>query len=73
MNRPIIGGRIDERFLIHRLRSTGIAGSAAAALALGLFLWHDLVDKVVHWDLFAIGAAFVVVKLAVLAWYQWMH
>ncbi len=33
-----------------------------------LFLYHDLVDGELRWELFAVGATFVVIKLAVLLW-----
>ena len=60
---------VDERFLAHRRRSTSIAGMAAAAAALVLFEYRYLVDGVANWDLFAIGALFVAVKLVLMAWY----
>jgi hypothetical protein len=69
MNVPIFGRLVDERFLAHRRRSTSLAGMIAAALALVLFLYRYLVDHVLSWDLFAVGATFVAIKLAVLAWY----
>ena len=59
---------VDERFMAHRQRSTSIAGMAAAALALVLFLWRHLVDGVWAWDLLAVGATFVAIKLALMAW-----
>ena len=42
---------------------------AAAAAALVLFEYRYLVDGVANWDLFAIGALFVIVKLALMVWY----
>ena len=69
MNVPFIRRLLDERFFEFRRRSTGIAGIVAAELSLVLFLYHDLVKHVVRWDLLAIGATFLVVKLAVMTWY----
>ena len=69
MNVPIIGRLLDERFFEFRRRSTSIAGVVTAELALVLFLYRYYVDHVIRWDLFAIGATFVVVKLALMAWY----
>ena len=60
---------VDERFLAHRRQSTSTAGMAAAAAALLLFEYRYLVDGVANWDLFAIGALFVVIKLSLMAWY----
>ena len=63
-----LGRVVDERFLAHRRRSTSIAGICCAVLALALFEWRYVVDGVLNWDLFAVGAAFVAVKLALMAW-----
>ena len=60
---------IDERFFAHRRRSTSIAGVAGAELALVLFFYRHYVDHVWNWDLLAVGATFVVVKLALMTWY----
>lgn len=70
MKLPLIGVEVDERFLAHRRRSTSNAGIASAVLALLLFLWYDLVRHDLRWDLLAVGLAFVVVKLVLLAWYR---
>ena len=59
----------DERFLAHRRRSTSTAGIACAALALVLFEYRLIVSHVARWDLLAVGATFVVVKLSLMAWY----
>lgn len=70
MRIPGLGITIDERFLTHRLRSTSTAGIASSVLALLLFEWRYFVDHVLSWDLLAVGLTFVLVKLAVLAWYR---
>ena len=59
---------LDERFFAHRRRSTSIAGIAGGVVAAGLFAWRWYADQVWSWDLFAVVATIVVVKLAVLAW-----
>lgn len=69
MNIPIIGSLVDERFLSHRRTSTSWAGMIGAALALCLFGYRYYVDHVLIWDLLAVGATFVAVKLVVLAWF----
>jgi hypothetical protein len=67
---PILGTLIDERFLTHRLRSTSVAGMIGGTLAALLFGYRYYVDHVWSWDLFAVAATIVVVKLTVLIWYR---
>ncbi len=71
MRIPVLGIRVDERFLNHRRRSTSVAGIASACLALVLFEYHYFVDHVWSWDLLAVGVTFVTIKLAVLGWSLW--
>ncbi len=70
MRLPLVGWFVDERFLEHRRRSTSVAGMLSAGLALVLFLYHDVVDREVDWELLAVGATFVVLKLVLLLWYR---
>ncbi len=70
MRVPLLGWLVDERFLEHRRRSTSVAGMLSAGLALVLFLYHDIVDQELKWELFTVGATFVAVKLALLLWYR---
>ena len=60
---------VDERFLVHRLKSTSYAGMGVAAGALVMFLYRLYVQQ--RWDLelLAVGAAFVVIKMSLMAWY----
>ena len=60
---------IDERFLSHRRRSTSIAGIAGGYVAVLLFAYRYYVQQVWSWDLFAVGATIVVIKLALMTWY----
>ena len=69
MKLPIIGRLLDERFFEYRRRSTSIAGIVAAELAVLLFAYRYFIEHVARWDLLAIGVAFLVVKLALMAWY----
>ena len=69
MKIPILGTVIDERFLNHRLRSTSLAGIIGGVLASGLFAYRYYVNGVWSWDLLAVAATIVAVKLAVMAWY----
>ena len=63
-------GRADERFFVHRLKSTSLAGVVGGVTAIALFSWHYFVDGVWSWDLLAVGATIVGVKLAAMAWYR---
>jgi hypothetical protein len=60
---------VDERFLEYRRRSTSTAGIVTAVLALLLFECRYFVNHRWSWDLFAVGLTFVVIKLALMAWY----
>ena len=60
----------DERFLEHRRRSTSLAGIVAAELALVMFVYQLLARHMWRWDLLAVGATFVVVKLAMMTYYR---
>ena len=61
---------IDERFLIHRLRSTSIGGIAAGTLALVLFAWHFYHDHVWSWELLSIGLTMAAVKWGLMLWFR---
>ena len=47
MKLPILGWTVDERFLMHRLRSTSIGGLAGVLLAFGLFVFY-LIAVMLH-------------------------
>ena len=67
---PILGQFVDERFLEHRRRSTSVAGFAGAALTLCIFEYRIFVKRLVSWDLLAILATMVTVKLGLMIWYR---
>ena len=69
MNIPIVG-TIDERFLMHRLRSTSTAGIITAVTAILLFLYRYFIDKIWSWDLAALALLNVAVKMSLMAWYR---
>jgi hypothetical protein len=68
-----LGGTFDERFLMHRLRSTSISGISGGVLAMGLFVYHYWVGHVWNWELFAIGLTMAVVKQGLMAWYRFTN
>ena len=59
----------DERFLIHRLRSTSTAGIISAVLSIVLFEHRYFIDHIAGWDLAAVGLTFVAIKMGLMAWY----
>jgi len=69
MKLPVLG-TIDERFLMHRLRSTSIGGLAGVLLAAALFFYQLFSNHVIKWDLFAIVATVAVVKMSLMVWYR---
>ena len=70
MNIPILGKEIDERFLMHRLKSTSLAGVVGGVTAVSLFAWRFYIDHIWSWDLLAVALTIVGIKLAAMAWYH---
>lgn len=71
MTVPILGSAVDERFLIHRLKSTSIGGVAAGVVAMGLFAYRYYFDHVWSWDLLAVGITMAAVKWGLMLWFHW--
>ena len=70
MSFPVFGRIVDERFLVHRLRSTSLAGIVGGLLAIGLFAYHFYWQHIWNWDLFTVAVTIVGVKLIAMAWYR---
>jgi Kef-type K+ transport system membrane component KefB len=70
MKLPVFGLEIDERFLMHRLKSTSLAGIVGALVAAGLWAYRYYIQHVFSWDLFAVVVTIAVVKVAAMAWYR---
>jgi hypothetical protein len=68
-----VGGPVDERFLMHRLRATSLASMAGIVVAMGLFVYHAWVNHVWNWELFAIGLTMDAVKQGLMAWYRFTN
>ena len=60
----------DERFLMHRLRSTSIAGVTAGVLATFLWFYRYVFDHQFRWDLFVIPVTMAVIKQGLMIWYR---
>ena len=69
MNLPV-AGLVDERFLNHRLRSTSLAGIIGGLCGLSLFAYRYYANHIWSWDLFAVVATILGVKLLALAYYR---
>ena len=67
---PLPFGEPDERFLIHRLKSTSLAGVSGGLLAIGLFAYHYYGNHVWNWDLFAVATTMAVIKLTAMVWFR---
>lgn len=60
----------DERFLMHRLRSSTLMGIAGGSLAVGLWFYHYVAEHRWDWDLFAVAVTMAVVKQGAMLWYR---
>ena len=70
MKIPMLGLEIDERFLMHRLKSSSLAGIVGGVVAILLWSYRYYIDHVWSWDLFAVALTIVGVKVAAMAWYR---
>jgi hypothetical protein len=61
---------VDERFLMHRLRSTSLAGVAGGVLGGVLFLYQHWARRTTRWDLLAVLVVMAVVKVAAMLYYR---
>ncbi|PYM08789.1 MAG: hypothetical protein DMD82_01635 [Candidatus Rokuibacteriota bacterium] len=66
----ILGGAIDERFLMHRLRSTSAAAVVGGVVSTLLFAYHYYFNHFWSWDLVAVSLAIVVTKWGFVIWYR---
>ena len=69
MRVPVLG-TIDERFWVHRQRSTSIGGLAAIVLTAAMFFYQLFTTHVIRWDFFAIIATAAVVKMTLMIYYR---
>ena len=67
---PILGKYVDERCLEHRRRSTSMAGITGGLVAGGILEYQLFANHVIHWDLFAVLIAMMVVKITMMTWYR---
>jgi hypothetical protein len=67
---PIFSNKIDERFLIHRLKSTSIAGVVGGVAAAGLWAYQYYAHDIHRWDLFAVVLTMAAVKLTAMVFFR---
>jgi len=61
---------IDERFLMHRLRATSMAGIAAATVATLLWFYRFVFDHRFSWDLLAVPLTMIVIKWTLILYFK---
>jgi hypothetical protein len=60
----------DERFIMHRFKSTRLAEHVGTNMIFVLFTYHTVVSKTIRWDLLSVIAAMAVVKVCALLYYR---
>jgi hypothetical protein len=60
----------DERFLMHRLRSSSAMGIVGGILAALLWFYEYVFQHRLRWDLFAVAVTMAVVKQGLMLWYR---
>jgi hypothetical protein len=61
---------MDERYLMHRLRSTSLAGIVGSVAIGSLILYQFYVKDIFRWDLFAILMLIALVKIGAMIYYR---
>ncbi len=64
---------VDERFIMHRYRSTRIAMTVGLLLMGGWFVYELLVNDIQRWDLFLIILAIALTKVAAMIYFRFTH
>jgi Na+-translocating ferredoxin:NAD+ oxidoreductase RnfD subunit len=61
---------LDERYFLHRYKATSHAGIVIAVLVAGFFLYYQLHEKVIRWDLAIPLVAGAVTKVVAMIYYR---
>ena len=61
---------MDERFFMHRFKSTRLAMVVGLVLMVGWFNYDYFANDVMRWDLFVIVLAMAVTKLGAMLYYR---
>ena len=60
----------DERFILHRYKSTSFAGLACVLMVAGVWAWDFYRNGEFRKDLFAIILLTALIKVGVMTWYR---
>ncbi|MCX5752089.1 MAG: hypothetical protein NTW97_00425 [Candidatus Krumholzibacteria bacterium] len=61
---------LDERFIMHRFKSTRLAVLVGTAMLLAFFTYHAVANKTIRWDLFSVMVAMAVAKICAMLYYH---
>ncbi len=61
---------LDERFILHRFKSTRLAVLIGMIMMFVLFTYHVVVNKTIRWDLFSVPLTMAVVKVGAMLYYR---
>jgi hypothetical protein len=61
---------LDERFVMHRFKSTRLAVLAGTILVFALLTYHMVAHKTIRWDLFSVIATMAAVKICAMLYYH---
>ena len=61
---------VDERFLLHRYKSTSHAGILAAFVMAGWFFYEQIVNGIVRYDFLIVLWIMAFTKLFFMSWYH---
>lgn len=64
---------MDERFIMHRYRSTRIAMAVGMILIFGWFIFEMVVNGNPRWDLFLIVLAIGLTKVTAMLYFRFTH
>jgi hypothetical protein len=64
---------VDERFIMHRYYSTRIAMIVGMIVLAGWFLYENVINGVLRWDLFIILMAIAVTKVLAMIYFRITH
>lgn len=64
---------MDERFILHRYKSTRIAMVVGVVMLVGWFTYEMMANDVARWDLFLIVMAMAATKVAAMIYFRIAH
>jgi len=61
---------LDERFVMHRFKSTRFAVLVGTILMFAIFTYHVMKHDVIRWDLFAVMLAMALAKVGAMIYFR---